>query len=281
MMRMFDEIRYHIRIIFMVIKIRITIIMKYKADMVYWIIAPFFWIVPFLFAGKALAGGQFSNEFKEVTGSGDYLGFLLIGNMLYSTIDAAIWGTGNALRREQQMGTLEYFWISPAPRVDLLIGSALSEGLWVFVNVLAQFIILSSFFQWIITPFTSFFSFLAVILMFFAMLGFGMIFASIVILFKEGDVLTELVDSIMTIVTPLRYPISALPRFLLWVAVVIPFTWGAAIIRSLLLTNTSLQNVSSYFLAIFAIGSVLWAIGLYMFRKIEQRSRRLGTLGAF
>lgn len=276
-----DEIHYHLRVISLVIKIRVTIIMKYKADMVYWIIAPFFWIVPFLFAGKALAGGQFSNEFKEVTGSGDYLGFLLIGNMLYSTIDTAIWGIGNTLRREQQSGTLEYFWISPAPRVDLLIGSALSEGLWVFVNVLCQFIIISSFFHWSITPFTSLFSVLAVVLMFFAMLGFGMIFASIVILFKEGDVLTELVDSIMTIVTPLRYPINALPRFLLWVAVVIPFTWGAAIVRGLLLANAPFQSVLAYFLAILAIGVVLWVIGLYMFRKIEQRSRRMGTLGAF
>ncbi len=265
----------------MVIRIRISILLQYKGDILYWILVPLLWIVPFIFVGDALTGGDFSAQFLKSTGSGDYVGFLLIGNMLWATLDSAIWGTGNALRWEQQSGTLEYFWVSPAPRVDFLIGAAISEGAWVFTNILGQFVILSFFFDWNITFFTSTISLIAVILMFFAMLGFGIVFASIVLLFKEGDVITEFVDSLLVIASPLRYPLSALPRILLWFAIVLPFTWGASIVRDLFLAHATFQSILAGFIILVALGTALWLLGILLFRKVEKRSRIKGTLGAF
>ncbi len=281
MIKQDSGIRYHLRIIWMVIRIRTSILLQYKGDLLYWILVPLLWIVPFIFVGDALTGGDFSDHFFKTTGSGDYVGFLLIGNMLWATLDSAIWGTGNALRWEQQSGTLEYFWVSPAPRVDFLIGAAISEGVWVSSNILGQFIILSFFFEWNITLFTSTVSLLAVILMFLAMLGFGIVFASIVLMFKEGDVITEFVDSLLAIATPLRYPLSALPRFLLWFAIVIPFTWGATIVRSLFLARATTEVILAGFSILFLLGILLWILGIYLFKIVEKRSRMKGTLGAF
>lgn len=280
-MRKEEGIGYHLRIIGMVIRVRVSILLQYKGDILYWILVPLLWIVPFIFVGDALTGGEFSDQFLNSTGSGDYIGFLLIGNMLWATLDAAIWGTGNALRWEQQSGTLEYFWVSPAPRVDFLIGAAISEGAWVSTNILGQFIILSFFFDWNLTFFTSSIALLAVVLMFFAMLGFGMVFASIVLLFKEGDIITEFVDSILVIASPLRYPLSALPRFLLWFAIVLPFTWGASIVRDLFLSEASSNQIVAGFGILLLLGALLWTLGLLLFRMVETRSRVKGTLGAF
>jgi ABC-type transport system involved in multi-copper enzyme maturation permease subunit len=126
---------------------QIAILRQYKFDVIYWIFMPLLWLVPFIWLGQSLLGDEESEVFRTYTGSGDYLGFLLIGSMLWATLDSALWGVGNTLRWEQQSGTLEYLWVSPVARTDLLTGQALGEAGWVLINVLGQFAILSLIFQ--------------------------------------------------------------------------------------------------------------------------------------
>ncbi|MHA2253348.1 MAG: ABC transporter permease [Candidatus Kariarchaeaceae archaeon] len=260
---------------------QIRIILQYKLDVIYWVFMPLLWLIPFVWLGKTLIDNGESANFLKYTGSSDYLGFLLIGSMLWATIDSAIWGAGNALRWEQQSGTLEYLWVSPASRTDILSGAALGETGWVFFNVMGQFIILSFIFDWNLTLFNSLFSLAAVIVMFIGMLGFGFFFASIVMVFKEPGVLTELTDNILFIVSPVRYPIQGLPVILRYIAVALPFTWGAKIIRDLLIVQRGVTDVLLAFLILILIDIGLWIIGYRLFHKVERRTRRTGNLGTF
>jgi ABC-2 type transport system permease protein len=259
----------------------IKLIMQYKFDMLYWIIMPLLWLVPFIWMGKSLIEDGSSTSFLKFTGSDDYLGFLLVGSMLWATIDSALWGAGNALRWEQQSGTLEYLWVSPVARTDILTGAALGETGWVFLNVSGQFLILSLIFDWHITTMSASLSILAIIIMFIGMLGFGFFFASLIMVFKEPGVLTELTDNVLFIISPVRYPIQGLPVFMRFLAVALPFTWGATIVRDLLIAQKEIQDVIVAFTILILLDIILWVLGYRLFHKVENRSRKTGNLGTF
>jgi ABC-2 type transport system permease protein len=260
---------------------QITILRQYKFDIVYWIFMPLLWLVPFIWLGQSLLGNEESEVFRTYTGSGDYLGFLLIGSMLWATLDSALWGVGNTLRWEQQSGTLEYLWVSPVARTDLLTGQALGEAGWVLINVLGQFTILSVIFGWNITTINVVLSFLAFLIMFIGMLGFGFLFASLIMIFKEPGVLTELTDMVLFIISPVRYPIQGLPLVIRAIAFVLPFTWGATIIRDLFITQKSWLLVLHSFTWLILIDAILWYLGYYVFKKVELRTRKTGNLGSY
>lgn len=260
---------------------QLLILTQYKFDIIYWIFMPMLWLVPFFWLGQTLLGSTQSATFKQFTGSSDYLGFLLVGSMLWSTLDSALWGVGNGLRWEQQSGTLEYLWVSPASRTDILTGQALGEAGWVAVNVFGQFILLNAIFKWNVTYLTSIFSILAVVVMFIGMLGFGFLFASIIMVFKEPGVLTELTDMTLFIISPVRYPIQGLPAVIRFIAVVLPFTWGATIIRDLLIAQKGIYSVLLSFLYLIIIDIAFWVIGFRVFRRVERRTRKTGDLGTY
>ncbi|MDH5404714.1 MAG: ABC transporter permease, partial [Candidatus Heimdallarchaeota archaeon] len=270
-----------IKTIILIAAKQISIMLQYKFDILYWIFMPLLWVIPYIWLGNSLVSGGTSSAFEKYTGSSDYVGFLLIGSMLWSTIDSALWGAGNALRWEQNSGTLEYLWVSPVSRTDILAGTSLGESLWVTCNIIGQFIIVSIIFGWNITALNTILSFIAVIIMFIGMLGFGFLFASIIMIFKEPGVLTELVDSFMFIVSPVRYPIEGLPTILRYIAVVLPFTWGAKIIRDLFLVNSSLINIFRWFGILIIIDICMWMIGYRIFTAVEKRTRQTGKLGEY
>lgn len=272
---------HSLRVVFKITGKQLLMLKQYKFEILYWIIMPLLWLIPFFWLGQSLLGSSESEVFRKYTGSGDYLGFLLIGSMLWATLDSALWGVGNSLRWEQQSGTLEYLWISPVSRTDILTGQALGETGWVTINVLAQFAVIAVLFKWNLTVMNSLISLLALLIMFFGMLGFGFLFASLIMIFKEPGVLTELTDMTLFIISPVRYPIQGLPMILRYVAVALPFTWGATIIRDLLIAQKSWVSTLGSFGWLLVIDAALWYIGYRVFQKIERRARLTGNLGSY
>ncbi len=276
-----EESGHNPKAVFEIMYKQLLMITQYKLDILYWILMPLMWLIPFVWLGQSLTGGGESETFLKYTGSGDYLGFLLIGSMLWATLDSAIWGVGNSLRWEQQSGTLEYLWVSPVSRTDILTGQALGETGWVSINIIGQFVILSLVFGWDLNLLNSIFSLLALVIMFLGMLGFGFLFASVVMIFKEPGVMTELTDMLLFIVSPVRYPIQGLPVVLRFIAVVVPFTWGATIIRDLLIAQKSVMDTTMSFFWLLVVDISLWVVGYKVFQRMERRARRTGSLGSY
>ncbi len=75
------------------------------------------------------------------------------------------------------------------------------------------------------------------------------------------------------------FPVGALPRWLLPIALALPLTYGNDAVRGLLLrTRTILPlPLEVALLSVFMIGMV--ALGLFIFDRIDRKVGRLGTLG--
>jgi ABC-2 type transport system permease protein len=257
---------------------------RYKFDLVFWAIMPVMWVTPLIFQGIAFVGGTSSEYFAELTGSADFLSFLVVGTILFMFVSSAVWGAGNAIRWEQESGTLEVLWTTPASRVDILVGTSISETIWASINVLIQFTIISFFLQIHILWQGAILSVGILLLTNIGLYGFGVLMAGIIIVFKEPGTLTEMIETGMHFITPVRYSLQALPGWVRVISLVIPFTLGLSVIRKLTMPEIVLfPNVEPIFFVISLIflDIFLWVIGIRFFTKMEAYSRKKGSLGVY
>ncbi len=262
-------------------KKNLRIMTRYPTGLLFWCIAPMLWMVPFYFQGKALVGDGLQSEgFNELFGSPNFLVFLIVGSLTWSILDAALWGAGNSLRWEQQSGTLEFIWMAPISRTDLLTGASISEMAWASFNVAFQFAVFSIFIQWDLTALDVVLCLAVLLILIIGVFGFGFAFASLVLLFKEPGALTELVNNMLYVISPIRYPTAVLPKFLQVISFLIPFTFGITALRLLLMTTDTHETLRM--MAGLLISSlVFWFFGFWAFGKAEAKTKQTGTLGHF
>ena len=110
-----------------------------------WLIAMCIWPIlfpfAFIFASRALAGpdAMALGSFSELAGTTDYAGFIAIGTTFWMWFNAMLWGLGGSLRAEQMRGTLESNWLTPVPKVFLLLGSLWADSLQGLIVLLISY----------------------------------------------------------------------------------------------------------------------------------------------
>jgi ABC-2 type transport system permease protein len=199
-------------------------------------------------------------------------------------VASALWGSANAIRWEQESGTLEALWSTPTSRVDILIGTSISETIWSTINIVIQLTILTLFLRLRFDMLGAFISIGVVVLTIIGLYGFGILFAGIVLVFKEPGTLTDLVETGFSILTPVRYSLQALPSFARYISLLIPFTLGLSVIRKLMVPNIVLFPYLETFyfvLGLILLDALLWGIGYILFTKMESYTREKGTLGSY
>ncbi|MFX0120451.1 MAG: ABC transporter permease [Candidatus Hodarchaeota archaeon] len=257
---------------------------RYKFDLLFWAVMPVMWVTPLILQGIAFVGGTTSENFAELTGSEDFLSFIVVGTILFMFVSTALWGAGNAIRWEQESGTLEVLWTTPTSRVDILIGTSISETIWASINVLIQFTIISVFLQIHLLWQGLILSVGVLILTIVGLYGFGVLMAGIIIVFKEPGTLTEMIETGMHLITPVRYSLQALPGWIRVISLTIPFTLGLSVIRKLTMPETIMYPALEpmiFIISLVILDIVLWMIGVLLFTKMEEFSREKGSLGAY
>jgi len=276
------SIKYSMSTAFLIAKKEMLMIIRYPWEIIFWTLMPLMWLVPFVFQGQALLGDSLQSEnFAQYTGTASVLEFIFIGALMWNILDSAIWGAGNALRWEQHSGTLQYLWLAPISRINLMIGASLGSTIWSLIEIIGQFAILSIFVSWQVTFVDVVMTLLVLILVIIGLYGFSFAFAAIILVFKEPGVLTEFVDNALYICSPIRYPMQVLPNWARWIAVIIPFTWGLTAVRFLLMTNDSVINMLYMVGILVAIDVAFWIVGYLFFHLAERKTLKKGDLGAF
>jgi ABC-2 type transport system permease protein len=122
-------------------------------------------------------------------------------------------------------------------------------------------------------------AFLPIIPMMLGLYGFGFAFAAVVMLMREANTLVDVSSFLVQIFSGSNFPVNALPRFLLPVALALPLTYGLDAIRAQLIgTKTILPVQWELALLVVFMFVMLW-IGITTFKSLERRVRMLGTLG--
>ncbi len=271
-----------LRSLWAVIRKEVTIFIRYPSWVVAVVIWPVLFPLVYIFNGKAFAGPDNAgvSTFANLTGTGDYIGFMALGSLLYMWINMVLWSFGNFLRNEQLRGTLESTWLTPMPRIIMLIGAGIGDCLQqcaVFSISLLEFYLILNI-RLVGDPLLV----LAVILLTIPTIyGVGFLFASLVVWAKEVNVMVFLVRGMVMIFCGISYPLAVLPDWMQSISRFIPMTYAIRAFRNAYLTDGGLGAIKDDLLILAAFGIGLFTIGYFAFIMVEKSVRGKGNLGVY
>lgn len=252
--------------------------LSYPILLAFWGIFPLLWVLPFVFQGKALVGGFTSLPFQQLTGSENYLGFVLIGAMVSTYIFSGLWGVGNSLREESYWGTLEYLIVSPTHLMVVLIGKVLAEFFYATVMVTVQASILTIFVHDLTLTFGKFFPILLiVVLLLIGFYGFAIAFCGFTLMIKEVHGWVRTLEWVFYLFSPIRYPVEVNPITKL-LSQFIPLTYALIAIRAIIFLNKSVFSLYSILVLLMIMDFLLIGGGYLLFTYLEKKTRKAGTL---
>ena len=232
--------------------------------------------------GQAVGGPLAGERFASQAGTSEYAAFLLIGANVFLLTLRAFWDLGLWLRKEQQTGTLEALYVTPADRRWLLLGLAvfnLARGL---VNLLLSFGAGCLVFG--INPLERNYGLALAFLLVGSvpLYALSLLYGSLVLRFKESDALIQMAQVVLTIVTGVYYPVTVLPGLLRAAALLAPPAWMAHGLRAALLDTTFLLGGWPADLAVLAGMALLGPpLALAALRRTEHSLQRGAGMGQF
>jgi len=253
-------------------------LLAYPAILVFWAVFPIFWFIPFILQGQAFVGGLESASFAQITGSGEYVPFIVIGAVLNSYVNTLLYGMGENIRREAYQGTLDYVLAAPCNKAYVLIGKALSESVSSTIFAASQLTISVILFGMNITLGVMLPVFFIIILLMLGLYGMSLILAAFSLMYKQSYDLSQTIGYVFYIFAPVRYPVESLPTWAQIFGKLIPLTYALIIVRSFMLLGTDFSAVYFEVLALLIIDVVLLVAGFYLFSWMEEKTKKSGTI---
>lgn len=251
---------------------------RYPLNAVSTIFQPVIWLAPVYFMGKAFSTNGQALGFAQYSGTADYMSFLILGAILGNFVNAVFWGMGYALKNDMDSGVMESNWLTPIPRLLILIGHSVTNLIVTAITSFGMLIVCKLVFGF--NPTGDVLKAVgAIIPMLIALYGFGFAFAGIVLIMREANTLVDTSAFMVQVFSGTDFPVTILPKWLLPISLLLPLTYGLDATRGFLLkTNTLLPLNVEMMLLVFFMFVMLW-FGNWIFRRIERRVRVLGTLG--
>ena len=251
---------------------------RYPLNAVSNIFQPIIWITPVYFMGKAFSTNGQALGFAAYSGTSDYMSFILLGTVLTNFIMTVFWGMGYALKNDMDAGVLESNWLTPVPRLLILVGRTLSSLLVTAITSAIMLVIGAALFGFQPTG-NTWAAFLTAIPMLIGLYGFGFAFAAVVLLMREANTLVDVSSFLVQGFTGTTFPVKALPTWLIPIALILPLTYGLDAVRGLLLRTATLLPLSVEIAILIVFMFVMVWFGAWVFNRVERRVRTLGTLG--
>jgi ABC-2 type transport system permease protein len=251
-----------------------------------WIFAVLIWpaIFPamYILSARALAGpdGSGLEVFMQTAGTDNFLGYIVVGTIVWMWQNIVLWDVGFALRQEQWRGTLESNWVSPTFRFSFLIGNSLTQMISVAAFLIVSYLEFTIFFGLRIDG-SLWLGLLVMLVAIPSIYGLGFAFASLIIAAKEAQNFVFLVRGIVMIFCGITFPIAVLPGWMQGVAQWLPQTYIIHGMRTAILTPAGLPGLRSDLVALVLFGVFWLTTGYLLFLWMERRARRTGVIGQY
>ena len=260
----------------------LRIALRYPANLLVWAILPIFWFAPFILMATAIGGYETTTHFTDISGFDNYIQFIVIGWFVYMYLDTSIWAIGNNFRWEQMSGTLEPLFSTPVPRISILLGAAISDTIQGTIQAIILLGICVGMFglQYALVAILP--TIIILTMMVIALYGFSFMLAGLILVFKDPSVLTQMISEMTFVISPVNYPVNALPRSVQFVAYLVPTTIGIVTIREIAINGgVSLLSFSQALLGLGVLIVCFWVIGIAVFKYAEKWTKQRGHMGGF
>ena len=251
---------------------------RYPLNAVSTVFQPVIWLAPVYFMGKAFSINGQAVGFAQYSGTADYMSFLILGAILGNFVNAVFWGMGYALKNDMDSGVMESNWLTPIPRLLILIGRSATNLFVTALTSLGMLVVCKWVFGFHPTG-DVWKAVGAIVPMLIGLYGFGFAFAGIVLLMREANTLVDTSAFIVQVFSGTDFPVTVLPKWLLPISLLLPLTYGLDAARGLLLKTNTLFTIGTEIVLLIIFMFVMIWFGSWIFYRIERRVRMLGTLG--
>jgi len=259
----------------------------FRLAMLHWMADPQ-WVIPnviapFVFTFVALT------LFKEASGSFGL--YAVLGGGMMGMWGNTLYSSGFAIEFEKWQGTLEEVVAAPSNLLHIITGRSVSNALFGLTNMVAILLIASLVFRVPLGVANPILFALSMVLTLLSVSALGLIFASSFVLTRSSQIFTNGLEFPIYVVSGSMFPIALLPFWVHPAAYILGPTWGIEAIRNAAgQTNVSLSlwqyvGVTDAFLTFWLdVGVMLLitlayvAIAAFLFKKVETKARRDGTL---
>lgn len=262
------------------IKKNLKILLCYPVEIMFWAVFPVLWVIPFIFQGEALVGGITSSEFGKLAGTEQFIPFILIGAIISTYLFSSLYGMGGSIRMESYWGTLEYILGSPARKISILMGKALSESISSTLFVLTQVAICILGFGLTLTVGKILPILLTMLLLVVGLYGMAIALAGVTLQIKESRSLVHTIEYLFYLFSPIRYPVGIHP-FISLVSLAIPLTYALVVVRGIWLLNQSVNTLWRNVAILAALDAVFITVGYSIFYVMEKKVRKSGTVAQY
>jgi ABC-2 type transport system permease protein len=254
----------------------LRVLRRYKGSLLSFVFWPIALPLAYVFQAHAFSGGRADTAaaFAARTGTNEVAGFLFVGWATYMWLSIILWGPGTSLRTEQVRGSLEAIFLTPASRLVVLFGPAVSQLVWAIWIFAVVGVALWLGFGVAIGPLEAARALAVILVGIPALYAIGALFAAVVLRFGE-------VRGLFTAVCGMSFPIVVLPDLAQRVALSLPPTYLIADLRAVLLTGAGMGEVAGDLLILAGMGALLAVLAAYAFRRTEQYARRGGRLAQY
>ncbi|WP_414468878.1 ABC transporter permease [Methanobacterium sp. ACI-7] len=209
---------------------------------------------------------------------GNYFSFVLIGIALELYLWTSLGTFSNSIRNGQMMGTLESILITPTNLNTIIF----SSSLWDFIVATFQVLIL------LIMGFLIFGVNFgnanivgALVILLLSIISFsciGIISASFIMVFKQGDPINWVFSSISAMIGGVFFPITVLPAWIQTFSYLLPLTYSLNGMRHALLQNYTISSLSFDISVLMLFCLFLLPLSLISFRYALKITKKEGTL---
>lgn len=255
--------------------------LTYLPDFIRQFFEPFVYLLPYFLYGFALLGSRSSEHLKNLTGISDMIAYTFVGYLMMGFLNTACWAMGASLRKEQWFGTLETIFVAPVPRWVYVAGMAAHSTCHQGLIMLIQAVVITTFFSIALKITGIFFALMIMLLMIAALYGLGVLVAGLTIGLKQWWVISEALSTLISVVTPIAYPLAVLPVFLKKISLILPTTYGVMGVRHFLIGENLSISLPEILLRLGVILIIWLSFGLGIFLLMDRYGRKKGTLALY
>lgn len=212
---------------------------------------------------------------------GDYFAFVIIGIAFNSYVQQSMNNVSGVISGQQQAGTLEALLVTQTPLPVILLGSCLWQYLFNTFRLMLFFIIGALVFGLRIEVWGIFPAFIILVLGILGAMSYGILSASFILVYKQGNPLDYVVGSLSTLFGGVYFPITVLPLWLQGFAYVFPLYYCLDGLRLSLLKGYSLFQLWPQVLGLSVFCIILFPLSLWAFSNALKRAKREGTLAHY
>ena len=240
----------------------------------------FLWpLLSFLASYYSYKAFDLENAAISYINGGNILVFLLIGYMAMSFFRSVVQSAWR-FSQERQSGTLEYIYLSPASRLAVLIGNAMSS---VFESSVVMFVFgaLTIFYNKASLK-VNVIGTLVVLPIFVVMALFWGVFINACFLYsRDTDFLFTILEEPMEIFSGVKVPVMIFPGWARLISCIFPLTYALEALRQVTLNNSDPGVIKTTIIISIIIIVVLFIITLLTIRIVEKHVRKTGNIILF